>query len=106
MRFGSMVKYSQQLLSYLAPVVVAVFLAGLLWKRASGTGAFVSLVSGLVLAVLLMIFHNQTPLGDWNFLYIAPLLLVISLGILAAVSLITTADVVERFIWRPAFYQT
>lgn len=107
--FGSVVKYFQQLLSYLAPPVVAVFLAGLFWKRASATGAFVALVSGLVLAVLLMIFRDQTPLADWNFLYVAPLLLVISLGILAAVSLVTappTKDVVERFVWRPAFYQT
>jgi SSS family solute:Na+ symporter len=63
----------------------------------------------LVLAVLLMIFRDQTPLADWNFLYVAPLLLVISLGILAAFSLVTappTADVVERFVWQPAFYQT
>lgn len=107
--FGSVVKYFQQLLSYLAPPVVAVFLAGLFWKRASATGAFVALVSGLVLAVLLVIFRDQTPLADWNFLYVAPLLLVISLGILAAVSLVTappTKDVVERFVWRPAFYQT
>jgi SSS family solute:Na+ symporter len=107
--FGSVVKYCQQLLSYLAPPVVAVFLAGLFWKRASATGAFVALVSGLVLAVLLMIFRDQTPLADWNFLYVAPLLLVISLGILAAFSLVTappTADVVERFVWQPAFYQT
>jgi solute:Na+ symporter, SSS family len=106
--FGSVVKYFQQLLAYMAPPVVAVFLAGLFSKRASSTSAFVALIAGLVLAVGLMLFGKHTPLGSWNFLYVAPLLFVVSLAILAGVSAFTpapTAEVTERYVWRPAFYR-
>jgi len=106
--FGSVVKYFQQLLSYLAPPVVAVFLAGLFWKRASATAAFIALVSGLAVGILLMFFRDRTPLADWNFLYVAPLLFVVSLAILVTGSLATrppAPEVVQRFVWRPSFYK-
>jgi SSS family solute:Na+ symporter len=107
-KFGSVVKYFQQLLAFMAPPVVAVFLAGLFWKRASATGAFTALLSGLALAVLLMLFIDRTPLATWNFLYVAPLLFVVSLVILAAVSLFTAPpapEVVSRYVWSPAFFR-
>jgi SSS family solute:Na+ symporter len=107
-KFGSVVKYFQQLLAYMAPPVVAVFLAGLFWKRASATAAFTSLLSGLGIAVLLLFFRDQTPMASWNFLYVAPLLFVVSLGILISVSLVTrspSAEVIERFVWTPAFFR-
>jgi solute:Na+ symporter, SSS family len=107
-KFGSVVKYFQQLLAFMAPPVVAVFLAGLFWKRASATGAFTALLSGLVLAVSLLLFIDRTPLATWNFLYVAPLLFVVSLVILATVSLFTAApspDVVSRYVWSPSFFR-
>jgi SSS family solute:Na+ symporter len=107
-QFGSVVKYFQQLLAYMAPPVVAVFLAGLFWKRASASAAFTALLSGLTFAVLLLLFRDKTPLAEWNFLYVAPLLFVISLVILFGVSLVTPAparEVVERYVWTPAFFR-
>lgn len=107
-QFDSVVKYFQQLLSYMAPPVVAVFLAGLFWRRANGTGAFVALLSGLLISVLLLVFRGQTPLAGWNFLYVAPLLFVVCLAILAMTSLATappSADVVSRYVWSPAFFR-
>jgi SSS family solute:Na+ symporter len=107
-KFGSVVKYFQQLLAFMAPPVVAVFLAGLFWKRASATGAFTALLSGLVLAVSLLLFIDRTPLASWNFLYVAPLLFAVSLVILVAVSLFTAApspDVVSRYVWSPSFFR-
>jgi solute:Na+ symporter, SSS family len=107
-QFGSVVKYFQQLLAFMAPPVVAVFLAGLFWKRASAGAAFIALVSGLVIAVFLLIFRKKTPLADWNFLYVAPLLFVVSLVILVGISFATPApskDVVERYVWTPAFFR-
>nr|MCU0781253.1 hypothetical protein [Akkermansiaceae bacterium] len=107
-RFDSVVKYFQQLLSYMAPPVVAVFLAGLFWRRASGTGAFAALLSGLVLAVALLLFGKHTPLGGWNFLYVAPVLFVVSLAVMGAVSVCTappSAEAVARYVWTPAFFR-
>lgn len=107
-KFGSVVKYFQQLLAFMAPPVVAVFLAGLFWKRASATAAFTALISGLVLAVSLLLFIDRTPLATWNFLYVAPLLFVVSLVILVTVSLFTAApspDVVSRYVWSPSFFR-
>jgi solute:Na+ symporter, SSS family len=107
-QFGSVVKYFQQLLAFMAPPVVAVFLAGLFWKRASAGAAFAALVSGLVIAVFLLLFREKTPLAAWNFLYVAPLLFVVSLVILVGISFATPApskDVVERYVWTPAFFR-
>ena len=106
-QFDSIVKYFQQLMSYLCPPVVAVFLCGLFWKRASATGAFVGLIAGFVLAVGLMLGIKHTPMVNWNFLYVAPLIFLVSLGIVAGVSLVTSPpseSVVKRFVWKPAFY--
>jgi len=105
--FDSVVKYFQQLLSYTAPPVVAVFLTGLFWKRATPTAAFAGLLSGLGLAVLLLLFIKQTPLATWNFLYVAPLIFGVSLSIIVAVSLLTappSAQAVERYVWKKTFF--
>jgi len=107
-RFGSVVKYFQELLSYIAPPVVAVFLLGLFWKRATGTGALAALVSGLAMAVALLFFLDRTPMAGWHFLYRAPVLFAVSALILVSVSLFTDpprAEAVERFVWRPAIFR-
>ena len=39
-RFGSLLKYYQEMLSYIAPPVVAAFLMGVFSRRANGRGAF------------------------------------------------------------------
>lgn len=107
-QFDSVVKYFQQLLSYMAPPVVAVFLSGLFWRRATGTGAFAALLSGLGLAVGLLVFRDATPLAAWNFLYVAPLLFVVCLLVLVAASYASAApseDVVSRYVWNPAFFR-
>lgn len=107
-RFGSVVKYFQELLSYIAPPVVAVFLLGLFWKRATATAAIAALLSGLGLSVALILFLDHTPLANWHFLYRAPLLFAISAGILVIVSLFTSPpgpDAIERFVWRPAIFR-
>jgi SSS family solute:Na+ symporter len=106
--FDSVVKYFQQLLSYLAPPVVAVFLAGLFWKRATATAAFTALCSGSLLAVGMMLSGDRSPVAGWNFLYVAPLLFVVSVMTLILVSLFTEAPgsgVVERHVWGSAIYR-
>ena len=107
-QFDSIVKYFQQLLSYMCPPVVAVFLSGLFWTRASATGAFVGLLSGLGMSVSLLLGIKHTPLVNWNFLYVAPLIFLLSLGIIVVVSLMTappSAAAIARFVWKPSFFR-
>lgn len=107
-KFDSIVKYFQQLMSYLCPPVVAVFLCGLFWKRASATGAFVGLMTGFLLAICLMLGIKSSPLGAWNFLYVAPLIFAASLAVVVWVSLRTpppNSSVVKRFVWSSSIFR-
>jgi SSS family solute:Na+ symporter len=109
-KFDSVVKYFQELLSFIVPPVVAVFVLGLFWKRASGTGAFAGLMSGLGMAILLAldrkIFH-ATPLAGMHFLYVAPIIFVVSSVIIFVVSLNTTPPSeakVANFVWKQSAF--
>ncbi len=123
-KFPNIWTYLQQMLAYLAPPIVACFFAGVFWKRANGDGAFAGLVAGhLGAAVILVlalsgsvIIQTQaltpeqlrmaaagTPV--MHFLYLAPILLVISLVALVVVSLATEKpdeEVVRTLTWSPA----
>jgi SSS family solute:Na+ symporter len=109
-KFDSVVKYFQELLSFVVPPVVAVFVLGLFWKRASGTGAFAGLMSGLGIAILLAldrkVFH-ATPLADMNFLYVAPIIFVLSGIIIVLVSQLTAPPSeakVASYVWKSSAF--
>ncbi len=104
-KFDGVVKYFQQILSYMAPPVVTVFLGGLFWKRANGTGAFAALISGIVSGAFFLLFLDKTPLAHLHFLYIAPIIFLISIVVLIIASLCTTAPIkekVEKYVWSKA----
>lgn len=84
--FGSLLKYYQEMLSYIAPPIVGAFLLGIFTKRTNANGAFVGLIAGLVVAVSLLFFKNAI-FGDMHFLYIVPILLILSLIVMWTVSL-------------------
>lgn len=77
-KFGSLLKYYQEMLSYISPPIVAAFLLGIFNKRVNGGGAFMGLILGLVVAVLLLFFKN-TVFGDLHFLLMVPFLLIFSI---------------------------
>lgn len=54
-KFGSLWEYFQQVLAYITPPVVAVFIVGLFWKRANATGGLVSLLAGCLVSVFIII---------------------------------------------------
>lgn len=66
------------MLSYISPPIVAAFLLGIFNKRVNGGGAFMGLILGLVVAVLLLFFKN-TVFGDLHFLLMVPFLLIFSI---------------------------
>ncbi|HEY1787986.1 MAG TPA: sodium/solute symporter [Verrucomicrobiae bacterium] len=102
-KFDSIIKYFQQLLAYMCPPVVSVFLLGLFWKRATASGAFIGLISGLVIAIGLLFGIKYTPLVNWNFLYVAPLVFVLSLSIVIVTSLVTPPPAeskIKAYVWN------
>src|ERR1051326_5844639 len=108
-KFDSIVKYFQQLLSYLAPPVVAVFMAGLFWRRATASGAFAGLIAGLCISVSLVFGIHYTPMAYWHFLYVAPLVFAASLAIVVCVSLATAAPDAARvktYVWHKSVFAT
>jgi len=103
-KFESVVKYFQQFLGYLAPPIVAVFLFGLFWPRATGSGAFAALIAGLAMAGWMIGSGGRLPpFTDWHpFLYVPPVIFLAASAVLVAVSLATPASDpqrIGRFLW-------
>lgn len=94
-RFGSLLKYYQEMLSYIAPPVVAAFLMGVFSRRANGRGAFAGLLCGLGLAAAMLLWRQEI-FGDMHFLLIVPFLLVFSLAVIWAVSRTAPAPAPEK----------
>jgi len=96
-KFGTLVNYYQQMLSYVGPPVVAAFMLGLFWKRANGTGVFIGLLSTILIALFMVSFGlKHTFLGSMHFLYMAPIIFVFSMSIMVIVSLLTTKPPKEK----------
>lgn len=85
-KFGSLLKYYQEMLSYIAPPIVAAFIIGIFNKRVNGTGAFIGLMSGLAIAVA-MVFFKTAIFGNLHFLLIVPYLFIFSLLVIYITSL-------------------
>lgn len=92
-KFGTLVKYYQTMISYIAPPIVGVFLLGLFWKRANAAGAFGGLIGGLIVAVLLLLFKDMTPLGELHFLLMVPFILMASILFVVVISLVSAPPV-------------
>ena len=96
-RFGSLLKYYQEMLSYIAPPVVAAFLMGVFSRRANGRGAFAGLIAGLVVAAAMLLWRTEI-FGGMHFLLIVPFLLVFSLSVIWAVSRTAPAPQPDKLI--------
>lgn len=94
-KFGSLWQYLQTMLSYTAPPIVAVFLVGLFWRRANARGAGCAIAVGLVLGAALFL-ADISGLFKMHFLYVAPVLLVLSGLALAAGSLTAPPPPTEK----------
>ncbi len=110
-RFGSLFVYLQRVIAYLCPPVVAVFLLGLFWRRANGTGAFVSLIGGFLIALLLLlneVYDFAPAVNDIHFLHKAALLMVVCMLIQIGVSLATPPQdwsEIQPYIYTREFFQ-
>jgi len=103
---GVMYQYLQNVQSYIAPPVTAVFLLGILWKRVNATAAITTLLAGLVLLVLRLgsEIYYQPQLAEKeqltgllyqfaavNFAHMAIYMFIFSVALCITVSLASTA---------------
>jgi SSS family solute:Na+ symporter len=97
-QFSSLWTYLQSALSYLVPPIVAVFAGGLFSARINRGGAFWALALGSGLGLGLLVLQPSL-----HFLYVAALLFVASIGVMAGVSYATAPpprDKVAACLWR------
>jgi solute:Na+ symporter, SSS family len=103
--------YIQDLASYFAPPISVIFLAGILWKRASGKAANVTLLAGIGFGILLKLLSGYAPEAAADFLvpFLNRALIswVFSLLTMVAVSLadirFRPGSLASDIIWRPAY---
>jgi SSS family solute:Na+ symporter len=109
-RFGSLFQYLQLVLAFICPPVVAVFVLGLFWKRASANGAFAALMVGFSIAIFLLLsnIYDISPyVNDIHFLDRAALLLLICAIVHIVVSLQTEGPseaVIANYTWRKSVW--
>ena len=108
-RFESLWQYLQAVLAYAVPPVCALFLIGLFWRGANAKGALASIIAGLLGGAALFYANvlAPTPLG-LHFLYVAPLLFVLSAVVLVGVSAASAPPSMQQvgaLLWTPAFYR-
>ncbi|MEM9682763.1 MAG: sodium:solute symporter [Pseudomonadota bacterium] len=93
-RFGSLFEYFQATLAYLVPPIVAVYLAGLFWRRATAAGALWGLSCGLLAGISLFLVQEVAQgrvfgLPSIHFTYMALIMFLLTALVTAGVSLAT-----------------
>ena len=118
--------YLQTMLAYLAPPVVACFVMGIFWKRANRHSAFWGLVVGHAAAAVFLALNISDVIiiqtgvldadaraavdagaGVLHFLYLAPILFLISVTTILVVSLTGERPLPEKleYTWSPALFR-
>jgi SSS family solute:Na+ symporter len=98
-RFGGLFHYLQTALAFLVPPVVALFVIGLFWRRATATAAFLTLVGGHLMSGLFFVLSVSGVL-ELHFTVMAGLLFLISCVLFVAISLLGRAPdaaAIEQF---------
>jgi solute:Na+ symporter, SSS family len=104
-RFNSLLKYYQEMLSMMAPPIVAAFILGVFWKRANSKGNFAGLMTGAALGLCNLIVKSTTGtsvFGEMHFLLTVPIYLAFSMAVMIVVSLLTEKPDIEKikpYIW-------
>ena len=108
---GVMYQYLQNVQSYIAPPVTAVFLLGIIWKRVNAQAAITTLIAGLVLLVLRLsseiyyqadisagALHDNLLYGfaTINFAHMAIFMFLFSVALCISVSLATSPPDYKR----------
>jgi SSS family solute:Na+ symporter len=84
--FPSLWQYLQAVLAYAVPPVVAVFLAGMFWRGANARGAACAMLLGSLAGFAFFVVNVVLGRTHIHFLYVAPILTVLDIGILIVFS--------------------
>ena len=98
-QFGTLLKYYQELLSIIAPPIVAAFMLGIFWKRTNAKGALAGLIAGVILGVFNIFYKLQVGnsiFGDIHFLLTVPFYLFWSMLVMIVISLLTEKPPLEK----------
>lgn len=101
--FGSLFRYLQTVLAYVAPPVVAVFVVGVFWQGATPTAAFGTFMVGLGVSLALLIWPQ-----DIHFLHVAGLLFglcMLSMFMLSRVSASKAEAQTQGLLWTAQAFQ-
>jgi SSS family solute:Na+ symporter len=107
-KFGSLLKYYQEMLSMVAPPIVAAFFLGVFWKRANSQGAFWGFIGGALMGIVNLFYKihfGYSIFGHIHFLLTVPIYLIISMIIMIIVSYLTSKpdyQVIKPYIWTKA----
>ncbi len=106
-RFASLFKYLQMVLSYTVPPIVVIYLIGSFWKGATARGAWLTVLIGTLAGALFFVVNEILGWTHLHFLYIAPILFVVSLLTLLTVNRSGTTPTAEQqaLVWSPALYR-
>lgn len=98
-QFGTLLKYYQEMLSIVAPPIVAAFMLGIFWKRTNATGAFWGLIAGIILGIaniVAKVQYGSSIFGDMHFLLTVPFYFIWSALVMVVISLATKAPPPEK----------
>ncbi|APA65137.1 sodium:solute symporter [Maribacter sp. 1_2014MBL_MicDiv] len=105
---GVLYEYLQSVQSYIAPPITAVFLLGIFYKRINATGAFATLIMGILVAffrIALELLKDNFDsdgilynLGDMNFLTFGAWFFLFCLIFMVVVSLLTKSPDKEQIV--------
>lgn len=103
---GVLYEYLQKVQAYISPPITAIFLLGIFYKRINAQGAYVTLISGFIIAggriFLELIKSSLEPGGIWyvladmNFLNFGAYFFFLCVAIAIVVSLATPAPAAEK----------
>lgn len=98
-QFGNLLKYYQEMLSIMAPPIVAAFMLGIFWKRTNAKGAFTGLMAGILLGIFNIVYKvnvGTSIFGDMHFLLTVPFYFFWSILVMVIVSLCTEKPPLEK----------
>ena len=110
-KFGIILEANTAMICYAAPAITAVFLGGVLWKRASSKGAFITLCTGTAMGAVVFVIDFWSEFWekifgwkwDYSYMMVGFLLFVVSCVILYITSRLYphkhTAES-EKLVWE------
>ena len=107
-RFPTLWQYLQSVLSYVTPPVAAVFLLGMLWRRATPTAAVVTFAIALPTALGGWVVNEIAGVLAIQYLYASGVMFAFSAALMIGVSMVTRpvdSNRLEATVWRPALWR-